>query len=643
MSFKTGSVSALKGLKVVKHGLPLVAAALFLTLLWQRLAEINGAQVWFALSTVSVWNWGLAVLATALSFWAVGRYDAIIHRQLNTAIQAKAAIRSGMASIAVAQTLGFGVVTGAIARWRMLPDLSIWTATKVSAMVALTFFIGLGVVMGIVTLLLPLPQFSDGPWASFQVGIVLAGFAVFLTALWAPDLSLFGKRLHLPPLRVLLSITALTALDTFAAAAALWVLLPTGVELPFHILLPVFLLSLSAGLLSGTPGGVGPFELTFLALMPALDAASLIAAICAFRLVYYALPALLGIMAVAFWPHERARERQAMLLPHRHDLDQLLKHAPSEHGILRQGEARVLSGPFPAIQCVQKTGQALISLGAPIHGTQKQALDALTRAARARNLVPCFYKCSARMAETARQNGWLALSIAEDALVTPQNFDLETPDCRSLRRKLRKAQKAGLSVKASPSKLPMAQMAEVAASWADRQGGERGFSMGRFHPAYIRQQRVFLARKDEKLVGFISLHVSEEDWTLDLIRFSDEAPDGTIYALVAAALKAAKHEEVPVVSLAAAPLVPTGQGLEKWCRVQYERRSGGAGLRQFKNAFRPNWRKRYICAPGFWSMTLAAFDIARAVHFPKGASSDTDTNVAHDNYDEYELASSPQP
>ena len=75
--------------------------------------------------------------------------------------------------------------------------------------------------------------------------------------------------MELPTVKAMVSLVALCLIDTLFAAAALWVLLPAGViDLTLAQLFPIYLIALGAAILSGTPGGVGPFELTLLALLP---------------------------------------------------------------------------------------------------------------------------------------------------------------------------------------------------------------------------------------------------------------------------------------------------------------------------------------------------------------------------------------
>lgn len=93
------------------------------------------------LANISWAAWGAALALTAISLWTVGRYDGVAHQHFATRVPQHQARAAGTISIALAQTLGVGVLTGALARWRMLRDVSFTTSLKLSAFVSLSFMI----------------------------------------------------------------------------------------------------------------------------------------------------------------------------------------------------------------------------------------------------------------------------------------------------------------------------------------------------------------------------------------------------------------------------------------------------------------------------------------------------------------------
>jgi phosphatidylglycerol lysyltransferase len=236
--------------------------------------------------------------------------------------------------------------------------------------------------------------------------------------------------------------------------------------------------------------------------------------------------------------------------------------------------------------------------------------------------VPCLYKCSARTSVLARRRGHEVLRIAHEAWLRPDEYDISTRSRRQLRRKLRHATQAGLRFEATdPHNLPRERMARINAAWAEAHGGERGFSMGRYHPDLIAYQRVFLAWHGTDLLGFATFHCVDAEWTLDLLRPMPGAMDGTAHGMIDCALREAAAQGVPRLSLAAAPLdhsdaADPGEAPLAKLQRRIAHRSGGTGLARFKSMFDPEWQPLYIAAPSRWALLRAGAEIARAVATP---------------------------
>ena len=583
-----------------------VALVLFATLLRDRLAALDPAAVLASIEAVTLPQWLLAACATAVSFWAVGQYDVTLHRHLRLGTKPDQAAAAGMAAIAVSQTLGAGLVTGALMRWRLLPGVSLWMATRLTLAVTLSFLCGWMVVTAAFVLLLPSEVPTDWAW------IALIGLAALsLPGLFLPGLRLPGQTWRLPNGLILTRLLVFTALDLVMAALALHALCPPDAGLAFTQLLPAFALALGAGMVSGTPGGVGAFELTLLTLLPQLPTEPLLAAVLAFRGLYYAATALIGGAVALRGPAQRQTSPPWPADP------ELAFHAPRAEALLiRQGALDLL--PTPAgTWTVGRCPHLLVAMHDPLdRPAHPSTFSALADAARAESRWPALYKAGARSAAQARRAGWHVVPVSREARLSPAEFDLGQPSRATLRRKLRKAAAAGVEVTAPPH-LPLDDMARLSADWAAARGGERGFSMGRFCPDYVLGQRVYLAHVSGRLVGFASFHAGLREWTLDLVRHSDGAPDGTMQALVMAALRDAAALNVPRLSLAAVPEGAFGDAAACLPRsVVRLSAAEGAGLMQFKRGFDPHWHQLYLCAPNRLLAGLAAVEIARAIRHP---------------------------
>lgn len=570
-----------------------------LVVLRGRLEGVDLGLVAVHLHGISTAQWIAAVALTAGSFAAVGLYDDHIHRWLNTGITSRRAAISGAASIAVAQMVGLGLVTGTLARWRMMPDLPILTAARVTAAVSVSFMLALGVVITGALLIGLAPDPAPG-WL-VPAGVVSA-CALVLVSLIRPH----RLPVSLPPLRMMSGILAATVIDTVLAGLAFYVLLPPELGFQAQLIIPAFLLALGAGLIGGAPAGAGAFELTLLLLLPMVPEPELLAAIVAFRVVYYVLPASFGaaVLLLRVTPTAPAT-REAPAHP------DLLRTDRAEAGLARLGEFEVMALGETRILGAD-SGQALVALGDPLAGDTGSCLRELSDMAEHRGLIPAIYKCGAAVAIKARRAGWMCLRCADELWIDPTSFSLSTPRRRRLRRKLRAAATSGVTVEPVAGTPPLRAMADTAKEWADARGGERGFSMGRWDPDYVSGQRVYLARLEGQVVAFATFHDGADEWALDLIRFSAAMPDGTMHQIIVSAIEDAGRLGRTRLSLAALP--PSSQ--PPLLRGLARRLGLTDGLRQFKASFAPRHQPRYLIAPGPLGLVIAAADILRRVYRP---------------------------
>jgi phosphatidylglycerol lysyltransferase len=599
----------------------LLAAVGFLWLLLQRLQHIDLEALAAGFASVPLLHWGAAMLATALSFWALGHYDAVVHRATGSTAPQKAARRAGICAIAVSQTLGLGLLSGAILRWRMLPETSFWQATRLTALVAVSFLAGWAFITALTLALL-----TNAPFHGMGLVLLPPLVLTALLCLWPP------KRLRgLPNSFTLLRLVSLTAVDTFAAAAALWLLCPLGMDLPFLTLLPAFLLAFGAGLISGAPGGVGPFEIALLALLPAQPEAELIAAVLAWRACYYALPALIG--AGFALRGVRTHPASPPLAA-----GQLLSHsARAEHGLALQGAHHLLAIAPNSGLLVAQTRHFLIALFDPISGPSRRdivpCLSGLKQSATAADRSAVLYKFSARSTAIARAQGHCVLRIAKEAVVVPGDYHLDSPARAGLRRKLRHAAAAGVCLRSPTAPRNYAELGAIAAQWATAHGAERGFSMGRYSPHYLEHQRLYIAEREGRAMAFVSFHVAAQEWTLDLMRHGPDLPDGTMHLLIQSAIEEAKAQGLARLSLAA---VPENHLRLPWAQRLFDQ---GHGLHRFKSSFAPRWQPLYMAAANPVALLLSGAEIALAVHHPPDLNS---TNALSQNSADIEFASAPR-
>ncbi len=605
----------------LRAGLSVALSIGFLWLLADRWAAFDTQALAAAMSGLSGAHWLTAIGFTLASFWAVGRYDAVLHCHFATQTPAATARRAGVCAIAVSQTLGLGLISGAILRWRMLPDATFWQATRLTAAVALSFLASWAVVTSAVLVALPGAPYQSWAFAVLSLALLGAGLAIA-----APQPR--SMRWRLPNGFTLARLLGLCAVDTLAASLAFMALVPAGLDLPYTTLLPAFLLALGAGLALGTPGGMGAFEMTLIALLPLGESPDLLAAVLAWRLVYYALPALIGAGLAIAGPAKPNQHQRPPLTT--------MAMAPAEAGLVHQKVLSLAALPTGApvtgapvtgasvtgAWVTGRTNHSLLALFDPIGPKGRvqltTSLAALDQLAKGESRLALIYKAGPRLAAVARRRGKATRRIAWEAWINPKTYQLAASCRAGLRRKLRRAEAAGVTSAPCPTDMaPWHALDRIAADWATAHGAERGFSMGRHARTYLAHQKLYVAWCNGHPIAYVSFHFTDREWALDLMRHQSDLPDGAMHSLIQAAIDDAAQHGVTRLSLAAIPTAALGQpDLTTRLMAAIAPELGAAGLYRFKSSFAPRWRPLYVIAANRAALAICGAALWRAIVAP---------------------------
>ena len=262
----------------------------------------------------------LALAFTFIAYALLPAYDAIALSYVGKPLPMHRVAFSSFISYGLSQTLGFPLVTGSSVRYRFWSAWGLSTAEIAQAVsfVGATFVLGMLFLSGAVLLLEPattmellgLPYGILRPIGIALLGVVVA-YVVWSGAQRRP-LRFAGWEFPIPSLSVTTLQLGVAVLDWTAAGAVLYALLPPGHVLSFVPFLGAFLIAQFAGQISHVPGGLGIFEtLMVLLLKPYLAAASTVAALVAFRAIYYLLPFALSLLLLAGYEAARQRQRVA--------------------------------------------------------------------------------------------------------------------------------------------------------------------------------------------------------------------------------------------------------------------------------------------------------------------------------------------
>lgn len=561
-----------------------------MALLWREAQVIDWTAAATAFVGIPVTSWLAALAAVGISFWAVAQYDVIAHRHFGTNVPAPVARGTGAAAITVAQTTGFGPAVGAALRWRMIGGLGSAKIIQVTAFVTATFCAAWAILaVGAVA-----PILLERPALSLLIIPCLLVLGC-LTLIRFHRVRVGKRYVRLPTVRAFLSLVAFAAIDVICAGTALKLLLPPDFGPDLVTLVAAFTLALGAGMIGGTPGGVGPFEMTLIWLLPQTPIEDLAAALIAFRLVYYAVPCVFGALWALLAPRHTAFSAP--------ELEATLTGPRPEFGIAAQNDHSALSG-FAAEGVALRTPHSLALFLGPLEGSLSQLIPELRRAAREENRIPCLYKIEARDARDMRDAGWTVLPFAMEAHINPATHRLDGPQFRQLRRQVRKAEQNGVRV-ARLTDPDWERLTEIHSRWEDAHGAERGLTMGRFCPIYLSDKPLYGAWQGDRLIAFTSWLRSDGSMSLDVTRHMPDAPHGTMHALIHHVIATAAAHDISDISLAAVPHPNTPHWIEN-----------SAGLSRFKSSFAPTWRPLYFAAPNALAMTLCAADLRQTIVRP---------------------------
>nr|WP_017183897.1 bifunctional lysylphosphatidylglycerol flippase/synthetase MprF [Sphingobium xenophagum] len=290
-------------------GIVILLAALGFVALDHLLQEVHLHQVraaWHALPTTGL----LAAAAlTAISYLTLTLYDVSALRAIGRPLPYRTAALASFTSYTLSHNLGLSLLTGGSARYRIYTaaGLSLSDIARVVTIASATFWSGVFVLAGAMLVWRP-QMMAIGALAGSTDLLRGLGIALLLAiaglAVWAGrrgrTIRLRGWSVPVPPATGILAQIGIGTMDIAAASAALFVLVP-GIGLDqWPAFFIGYTLAIIAVLITHVPGGIGVFEAVMLAALPGTGRPELVAALLAYRLIYYIAPLLLAVAIVLF-------------------------------------------------------------------------------------------------------------------------------------------------------------------------------------------------------------------------------------------------------------------------------------------------------------------------------------------------------
>jgi glycosyltransferase 2 family protein len=271
-------------------------------------------------------------------------------------------------------------------------------------------------------------------------------------------------------------------------------------------------------------------------------------------------------------------------------------------------------------------GRSWIALGAPV-GKNEERMELFWRfreLADAHAARAGFYGLGPEDLPDTVDLGLAIQKTGESAAVPLEAFSLVGRRREVLRRNWRKAGEGGAAFEVLPVGAALEIMGELRAisdAWLSHHaGGEKSFSMGGFDPRYVAEFPVAVVRGEEgKIVAFATLWLTacKTSFSMDLMRYSDEAPKNVMDYLFVELLQWGKDEGYQAFEFGMAPLAgledrPLAPIMSRVGRLLYERGEeiyNFQGVRRYKDKYDPVWQPRYIAAPHKWAIPFLLADI----------------------------------
>ncbi|MEO8495253.1 MAG: bifunctional lysylphosphatidylglycerol flippase/synthetase MprF [Planctomycetota bacterium] len=259
-------------------------------------------------------------------------------------------------------------------------------------------------------------------------------------------------------------------------------------------------------------------------------------------------------------------------------------------------------------------GRSWVSMGDPVG--EREAADELAWGFReycdAGGRWPVFYQVDEDRLSVYVEMGMTLLKLGEEARVPLAEFGLDGSSRKDLRRTSKKLQVAGCTFEIVPPVITdelLAELQLISDAWlAEKNAGEKGFSLGYFQTEYIRNCPIALVRNNGRIIAFANIWqgANQEELSMDLMRYLPDSPHGVMEYLFLELMLWGKQGGyrwfalgmAPLAGIDAEPLAPLWNQFAALTFRHGDHFYNFQGLRQYKDKFDPVWSPKYLASPG---------------------------------------------
>lgn len=290
-----------------------------LALLRHELKDFHINDVKASLRAIPAWRLAACFGMVVVNYLILVGYDLIGVRSIGHPLALRRVALASFAGFALSYNFG-ALLGGTPVRVRLYSSWGMSAAEIVRMMVAIgtTFWAGVFTLAGVMFVFDPFPipaPVHVGLDTVRPIGIVLLVLSLAYIALplvWKKPFVWRGHEVLIPRFGTLISQIAVSAADLAVAAGSLYLLLPKSMALTYPQFLGVYLLAVVAVVFTHVPGGLGVLEVIILTFAATNGKEEILAALVAFRVIYYLIPLVLAfglLLGHEWWIHrETARD-----------------------------------------------------------------------------------------------------------------------------------------------------------------------------------------------------------------------------------------------------------------------------------------------------------------------------------------------
>jgi len=296
-----GSGARLRGLGVV---VSVAIAALAVFALTHALKNVDHDEVFAVVRRTNAGLIALALMLVAISYGSLTLYDLLALRTIGRKdIPYRIAALASFTSYPIAHGVGAVALISPVIRYRIYScnGLGPVDVANICFLTGLTFWLGnltaLGLSLFYESGAISLMDYLPPQLNRLLAAALLLGIVTFLVWSWLSPRSIGTRRwpVRLPSGPMVLLQIAIGIVDLGAAALAMHVLIPAGMNIGIFRLTAVFIAATLLGFAIHTPAGIGVFDAAILIGLGGEDREPLIAALLMFRFLYHFLPLVMAL------------------------------------------------------------------------------------------------------------------------------------------------------------------------------------------------------------------------------------------------------------------------------------------------------------------------------------------------------------